>query len=138
MSVTLQEVLQTAVPPGVYPTRARQRPATIRQRVEAQGWRYGYLDGRTITDKGSFLQDIGQAMAFPAYFGHNWDALEECLNDLSTTGAAGYVVLYDHVSCFAENNADDWATALEIFADATKRLQADGTTLYLLLRGVKA
>jgi hypothetical protein len=45
--------------------------------------RYFFLDGSKITDKESFFKAIALAMDFPDYFGHNWDALRECLDDLS-------------------------------------------------------
>ncbi len=41
------------------------------------------LDGRMLRDKVSLLSAIGQALHFPEYYGANWDALEECLSDLS-------------------------------------------------------
>ena len=41
-----------------------------------------HLDGTKITSKESFLKEIAEALEFPDYFGHNWDALEDCLRDL--------------------------------------------------------
>jgi len=36
-----------------------------------------------LTSKVALLTFLGQAVPLPAYFGHNWDALEECLGDLN-------------------------------------------------------
>lgn len=36
-----------------------------------------------IVDKGSLLTVLSRELRFPAYFGYNWDALDECLSDLS-------------------------------------------------------
>ncbi|HXM82080.1 MAG TPA: barstar family protein [Burkholderiales bacterium] len=36
---------------------------------------------------------ISQALGFPEWFGENWDALEDCLSDLSWREAGGYVLL---------------------------------------------
>lgn len=41
-----------------------------------------HLDGTKITSKESFLKEIAEVLEFPSYFGHNWDALEDCLRDL--------------------------------------------------------
>lgn len=41
------------------------------------------LDGRLLGDKARLLAALGQALNFPDYYGGNWDALDECLVDLS-------------------------------------------------------
>jgi RNAse (barnase) inhibitor barstar len=41
------------------------------------------LDGRALGDKARLLAAIGAALNFPDYDGGNWDALDECLADLS-------------------------------------------------------
>ena len=41
------------------------------------------LDGRSLTTRDSLLRALGRSLAFPDYYGANWDALEECLQDLS-------------------------------------------------------
>lgn len=38
---------------------------------------------RGISEKQMLLSLIAESLMFPAYFGFNWDALDECLGDLS-------------------------------------------------------
>jgi hypothetical protein len=38
---------------------------------------------RGIRSKQKLLAILADKLHFPRYFGHNWDALEECLRDLS-------------------------------------------------------
>jgi RNAse (barnase) inhibitor barstar len=42
------------------------------------------------------LENIAEALAFPEWFGRNWDALEDCLTDLSWNQAAGYVLIFEN------------------------------------------
>ena len=135
MSVKINPILAEAVPPGIYTLSSRARASTIVQAVERRGWRCFYLDGRQIEDKAAFLAVSAQAMRFPSYFGHNWDALEECLTDLAWAPAPGYVLLYDDVARFATTHPAEWATARAILADAITHWRALGIPMYVLLRG---
>jgi hypothetical protein len=88
MSLTLNQLLSGA-PPAIYRLRSRARPTTIAQALTQPGWRCFYLDGRAIDGKAAFLAAAAQAMQFPSYFGHNWDAFEECINGALRQGRAG-------------------------------------------------
>ena len=135
MSVRLNAILAETLPPGIYDLNSRARASTIVQAVERHGWRCFYLDGRQIGDKAAFLAACAQAMRFPSYFGHNWDALEECLTDLAWAPASDYVLLYDDVAGFASAHPAEWATARAILAGAIAHWRARGTPMYVLLRG---
>jgi len=45
--------------------------------------------------KDALMERIARALDFPRWFGGNWDALEDCLTDLSWSGAAGHVLLIE-------------------------------------------
>jgi RNAse (barnase) inhibitor barstar len=81
----LLERLQDASRSGVY--RAGS-DATI---LEAT--RGGGLDVVKIELSKDALKAISQALGFPEWFGENWDALEDCLSDLSWREASGHVLL---------------------------------------------
>lgn len=136
MSISINDVLAGAQPPGIYRLRSRARAGSIAQAVERHGWRPFVLDGRQIADKATFLAASAAAMRFPSYFGHNWDAFEECVNDLSWEGAPGYVLLYDNVKHFAATQPAEWATARAILAHAIAHWQARGVLMYVLLRSI--
>ncbi len=65
--------------------------------------------------KEALLGRIAQALAFPDWFGGNWDALEDCLGDLSWSPAAGHVLLFDGAAALA---ADDRGILIDILASA--------------------
>jgi hypothetical protein len=87
-----------------------------------------------VVGKSTFLVAAGQAFAFPSYYGQNWDAFEEMINDLGWIRAAGYALLYDHVYRFAANQQDAWQVALTILQNACSNWQREGVPFYVLLR----
>jgi hypothetical protein len=75
-------------------------------------------------------------LAFPAWFGHNWDALADCLTDLSWLPAAGYVLIWDGYGTLGRAEVKAWRRAYEVFEAAiAARVRAGSAPLYLLLRG---
>ena len=51
------------------------------------------LDGAAIAGRDDLLAALASALAFPDYFGGNWDALDEVLRDLGWLPADGYVLV---------------------------------------------
>lgn len=45
--------------------------------------------------KEALMERMARALEFPHWFGGNWDALEDCLADLSWSAAAGHVLLIE-------------------------------------------
>ena len=84
MSKLLQRLTDPARS-GVY--RASGADA-IEQATRASG-----LDVVTIDAEVDVFGAMARALAFPDWFGANWDALEDCLGDLSWRTAAGHVLV---------------------------------------------
>ena len=100
----------------------------------ARGWRFFHLYGAAVFDKRTFLAACQSALTLPSYFGHNWDAFEETINDFSWAPAGGYVLLYDRVANFGANRPAEWAVALDILRSAAISWGQRGTPFYVLLR----
>ena len=64
------------------------------------------------------FSELASAMEFPDYFGHNWDALEECLTDLEWLPGKGYVLLITAAEQILADDDEDFATFLEVLSDA--------------------
>lgn len=88
MSKLLQR-LQDPSRSGVY--RASHRDAI----ADALRGSKLFLVSIPFDEKEKLLRNIAAALDFPAWFGHNWDALEDCLTDLSWREAPGYVLLFE-------------------------------------------
>jgi hypothetical protein len=73
--------------------------------------------------RAAFFDACAQAFGFPDYFGHNWDAFEECLiaqefdevEDLDD--ADGLLILWSGWSGLAETEPDEFAVAIDVFRD---------------------
>lgn len=78
---------------GVVPYMDRSRHFVVScydQVIEVAAWTVRFArDGAprearvTATTKAELLTQLARELQFPAYFGHNWDALFDCLCDLS-------------------------------------------------------
>jgi hypothetical protein len=79
------------------------------------------LDGR-LRRKRDLLRALASGLKFPNYFGHNWDALEECLSDLSWLGEQSGIVLVHKYMPLADE--EQRRTYLDILrkAQANQRL----------------
>jgi len=67
------------------------------------------------TDKDRLLARVAEELRFPAWFGGNWDALEDCLGDLSWMAAGGYVLLFEGA---AQLPLVERGTLVEVLASA--------------------
>jgi RNAse (barnase) inhibitor barstar len=52
------------------------------------------IDGAKTLSKADALTEISQEMKFPEWFGHNLDALYDCLTDLSWLPAGEHVLIW--------------------------------------------
>jgi hypothetical protein len=137
MNTRLAQLLSGAVPPGIYRFTSHAAAARLAAQAQAAGWRPCYLDGQGIASKPEYLAACTEAFKFPAYFGNNWDALEDSLIDLLWRPAErGYLVLYDHAGRFAAAAPDDFAAAIDIFRTAVAFWQTTATPMSVLLRGL--
>jgi hypothetical protein len=101
---------------GVY--HAPAHVAAVRESLDKSGARWLEIDLSKTRTKADLMAALGQAIAVPADFGHNWDALADALQDLSWQSASAYVL---HVrECAAASRAlgSDWAILLEILAES--------------------
>jgi hypothetical protein len=132
---TLRDVLTDPAAAGLYQVSGRVPLTTLRWRIEQAGVHPYQLDGDAITDKPTLLRACADALAFPSYFGRNWDALADCLTDLAWLPAPGYAIVYDNPAPLIRHAPGDWAVALDIFQDAAAYWRAAGKPFALLLRG---
>ncbi|MFN3594121.1 MAG: barstar family protein [Thiobacillaceae bacterium] len=90
-----------------------------------------HIDAGPLADKDALLKVLGQALQFPDYYGMNWDALEECLSDLSWW-AGPVAVWIDHAEALP---ADVLTTLVDIWTGAAAAWAEAGRGCVLILSG---
>jgi RNAse (barnase) inhibitor barstar len=117
-TVTLTAYLQSTKPPWT-----SLLLVTPEQRAESlvhppTGLTLKVIKGRHCKTPANLFDEFARALEFPDYFGHNWDALEECLTDLEWLPAKGYILLVTDAAHLLPNDDTEYETFLEILRDA--------------------
>ena len=78
------------------------------------------VSGKKCKTKAGLLEEFSRVFSFPEYFGHNWDALAECLADLEWIPAKGYLVVVTDADqvLTKPDEEDDFETFVEILSEA--------------------
>lgn len=69
-------------------------------------------------DKDELLRRLTRSLPLPATFGHNWDALADCLRDLGWLPGWGHVLLFEHSDGLRRSAEADFNILLGILDDA--------------------
>jgi RNAse (barnase) inhibitor barstar len=120
-------------PSGVYRLAALGDTAIVERKVQAAGLRFFHVDCRDVTSKEALLCTLERGLSFPDYFGHNWDALFDCLTDLSFTCGRGCCILLEDLGPFAHAAPRHLETLLEILCDAAQHWAKQSASFYVLV-----
>lgn len=133
----LPGVLEGSVPPGVYRCVSALTPAHVTQLLTDAGnarWQPARLPLAGVHGKSAFLDRCASDLQLPSWFGRNWDALADCLTDLSWWDEpAGYLIVATDWDDFASAAPQDAATAVDILTVAAGYWSARATPLTTLL-----
>ena len=131
MSKLLQR-LSDATKSGVY--RA-SRTDEILAATHGSGLHVARIDLGGAAAKEALLARIAGALAFPSWFGGNWDALEDCLSDLSWQPGPGYVLLLEHGKHFGAGHKQEFVTAVEVLDGVAEYWQGQGKPFWAIVSG---
>ena len=120
---------------GVYrPTRG---PDEIARAAKAAKLSIVKVDLGTVRGKSEFLARLAKAFKCPPYFGMNWDALNDCLTDLSWLDDNGWVVILFNGQDFAAKNQDDFNTAIDVLQTAAEYWHSQAKPFWIFVYGDK-
>jgi RNAse (barnase) inhibitor barstar len=80
--------------------------------------------------KEDFLSRVAEALSFPDWFGANWDALNDCLTDLTKNG---YVLIFENCESFAAGNKREFERAIAVFVAAAEYWKTQGHPFWILI-----
>ncbi len=116
--------LTDAARSGVY--RARQS-AEVEDAVRGTRLDLARVDLGGADGKDALLERLAPALGFPAWFGGNWDALEDCLGDLGWRAGDGHVFLF---AGYADLPTDDLGVLLDVLAGSAAYWAERGKPFY--------
>ncbi|MGH8705012.1 MAG: barstar family protein [Burkholderiales bacterium] len=114
---------------GVY--RA-SRADDILEVAQGSGLRVARVVLEGATDKSALLERVARALEFPQWFGGNWDALEDCVTDLSWVKADGHVLLVEGAGGVPE---DDLGVFADVLASAAAYWAERGRPFFAVFVG---
>jgi RNAse (barnase) inhibitor barstar len=85
------------------------------------------LDGGRCRTKRTLLDEMARVLAFPSHFGRSWDALEDCLTDLTWLPGTGYRLDIGRADRLLARHPRDYATLIALLEDVG-RAWATGAT----------
>lgn len=92
-------------------TFARLAPSDVDVRI---------VRGSRCENERDFFREWAAALQFPYYFGHNWDAFNECLNDLEWIRADRLLIALSSVENVLVDDQERWETVLKRLRNASR------------------
>jgi RNAse (barnase) inhibitor barstar len=71
-----------------------------------------------VRSKKALMEAIATGLKLPKHFGHNWDALADCLMDSDWAKASGYTILVTDSAAAKKRFGEDWDTLIDLLDEA--------------------
>lgn len=86
-------------------------------------------------DKADFLKLVANAMDFPSWFGHNWDALADCLKDLSWLSGRGWVLVLEKAKHMGAGHGSEFKEAMALMEEVADYWRTQERPFWTLIGG---
>ena len=100
--------------------------------LEAAGYFVAIVDRAPVFNKETLMHALYQSCKFPAYFGFNWDAVNDCLTDFSWAEAKGYFLVFNDWPLLQNEAPEEAKLLLEIVTDAQRVWAGEGVVMRVL------
>jgi len=132
---TLAQQLADAAACGVF--HLSREPYEIERAAREAGLACHRIDIHHVHGKSDFLALIAKALAFPDWFGGNWDALADCLTDLSWEAAPGHVIVLEKSKHFGGGHVEEFTAAMEVLQHAAAFWRVEGRPFWVFVHGAQ-
>jgi Barstar (barnase inhibitor) len=133
MKDRIAEILNGDVYPSAYLLDVALTIKEMERLKQDKGTKVFAFDGDRIVDSTSLFQEFATVMQFPEYFGHNWDALKDCLTELDGHEVDRYIITIDKLDRFIANDPSQWSEFLDVCKSVVEYWQDTETPVYILL-----
>jgi RNAse (barnase) inhibitor barstar len=107
----------------------------IEQTAAGAGLMVIRIDLKGLASKAGILGRVARALDFPDWFGKNWDALNDCLTDLSWLDGRGWVIIFENSKHLAARKPQVFHSAVEVFQAANDYWRQAGKPFWVLFHG---
>ncbi|MEN3111602.1 barstar family protein [Uliginosibacterium paludis] len=128
------EMLRLPARAGIYACSEESARALFHAGPNA-GFNAYRIDLNLALDETKLHHVLSRALHFPEWYGHNWDALADCLTDMSWNEADGYVILMQRAEVFANADPAGFSTLLGILRDTVAFWRDQGQSFWVLFIG---
>lgn len=121
---------------GAY--RSDASPPALVAAAQSAGFACYRIDAAPVRSKSDMLGLIARVLGFPAWAGGNWDALEDCLTDLSWIDAPGIVVEIKGFDAYASADPEGFGVLVDIIKAAAEYWRIQRKAFVVLFTGKPA
>jgi len=133
---TLRKRLTEHRKSGVY--RAVDPPPALDAAAHAAGLYCRHIDLSEAKTKAQLLKLLARELAFPDWFGRNWDALEESLTDLAWLDNDGVALVFDGFASYRRADPEGFSILIDIFKSAAEYWRTEGRPFWVFFAGKPA
>jgi hypothetical protein len=126
----LQALLEDSRQAGVYRLPHDDRLA-LREAAEAAGFACFEADLGDSDQIQQVLARLGRQLGFPEWYGNNFDALKDCLSDISWREEAGYLLILSRAEALQLADASAFRTLNQVFAAAIDEWRSQDVPMWV-------
>lgn len=105
---------------------AEEQAKAAAEAASARGAHPHLVNSPETADKASTLTALADALSFPDYFGHNLDALYDCLTDLSWLPPGEHVLIWPGSDALRRAEPKTYLAIRSVLSDAQRTLGPGG------------